>query len=147
MRFSSLLIALAFAGVAGGLARAATVISDQGHVLLNRGDGYRLVTQPTEASPGHLVIVNPGGAGRVMYPDGCIADVRPGAVYSVAQTSPCQAAASASHVETGGTITPPAPEVKPDGVSLTPLLIGGAAIGVGVGLLVSQGGKDKSASP
>jgi hypothetical protein len=147
MRLSIVLIALAFAGGAGGSALAATVISDQGHVLLNRGDGYRLVTQPTEAAPGHLVIVNPGGAGRVMYPDGCTADVRPGAVYSIAQRSPCQAAASASHVETGGTITPPPPEAKPEGSSLTPLLIGGAAIGVGVGVLISQGGKDKSASP
>jgi hypothetical protein len=150
MRLSTALIALGLVAVVGTPARAATVLSDHGHVLVNQGDGYRLVTQPTAVAPGHLVIVNPGGAGRVAYPDGCTVDIRPGAVYSVAQRSPCQATAGAGHVETGGTIKEPPPAPPPEGQSSlsAPLILGGAAVAAGVGLLLSQGGGgDKSASP
>jgi hypothetical protein len=147
MRLPSVLIAFALAAAAGTPALAATVLSDQGHVLVNHGEGYRLVTQPTEVAPGHLVIVNPGGAGRVAYPDGCTVDVRPGAVYSVAPRSPCAPSASATHVETGGTIKePPAAPPPQEGNSYLPLIVGGTAIAVGVGVLVAAGG-DKGASP
>ena len=128
----------------GASADAATVTPEKGQVLLNPGTGYKLVTQPTEAAPGHLVIANPGASARVTFPDGCSVSVQPGSVFTVTAQSPCHRAGS--HVETGGSLKdPPMPQEAREERPLAPLIIGGAAIAVGAVLLLRD--KDKSASP
>ena len=73
----------------GALAITAEVV--QPEVSVNRGDGYIPLTAPTTVSPGHLVMAAPNGSGRIVYNDGCVVEVQPGAVVAVYETSPCQA--------------------------------------------------------
>ena len=144
MRMFSALVALSIVLVATS-AQAATVTAEKGQVLLNQGNGYKLVTQPTEAAPGHLVIANPGASARIAYPDGCSVRVQPGSVFAVAALSPCER--SGSHAETGGSLKegPMPEEVREEERPIIPLIIGGAAIAAGTVLLLRD--TDKSASP
>ena len=128
--------------IVGASADAATVTPEKGQVLLNQGSGYKLVTQPTEAAAGHLIIANPGASAQVVFPDGCSVSVQPGSVFTVAARSPCQ---GGSHVETGGSLKDPPMEEVREERPIAPLIIGGAAIAVGAVLLLRD--KDKAASP
>jgi hypothetical protein len=123
-------------------ALAATVTSEQGQVLLNRGDGYKLVTEPTEASAGHQVIVNPHSAGQVTFDDGCVVKIQPGSVFTISAKSPC----GGGQVATDGSLKDVStPQAEPERRSLAPLIIaGGAAIAVGAVLLLRE---NHSASP
>ena len=92
-------------------ASAATVIPEQGQVLVNQGDGYKLLAQPTVVQPGAQVVANPRGAARVEFQDGCVVKLEPGMVLTVEAESPCKP--RGSHVETGGSLKDgpqPAPE-------------------------------------
>jgi hypothetical protein len=110
---------------------AATVNPIDGQVLVNQGVGYRRVTGSTEASPGSTVVVNPGGSAQIVYPDGCVVEVQPGAVVTIQEVSPCSTA----------------PQQQPGfGLNTTTLAIGAVAVGGGIAaIILSQ--KDKSASP
>jgi hypothetical protein len=105
---------------------AATVNVSQGQVLLNRGAGYQRVMGSVQAGPGAMLVANPGGGGQIVYPDGCVVEVVPGSVYTIADQSPCQNGTSI--------------------VNSTTLAVGAVALGGGValGLLLAQG---KPASP
>ena len=56
-------------------ALAATVDSLRGQVAINRGEGFRRITGPTQANIGDSVMVSPNGRARVVYPDGCAINV------------------------------------------------------------------------
>jgi hypothetical protein len=71
-------------------AHAATVRAVQGQVLVNAGQGYRLVDGSTELDPGGTVVANPGAVAEVVYPGGCVVTVQPGSVYLVASAPPCR---------------------------------------------------------
>lgn len=86
-------LALIGAMLFSGPTFAATVNATQGQVLVNEGQGYRLVPGTVEAGPGATVVVNPGGNGIIVYPDGCKVPVEPGSVYTIAPDSPCQTGA------------------------------------------------------
>ena len=75
----------------GSAASAATLDSIEGSILLNRGDGFQELAAPTTANPGDSVMANPGGSAKLHYADGCVIDIRPGAVVSVGEKSPCTA--------------------------------------------------------
>ena len=87
-------------------ALAATVDSLQGQVSINRGDGFRRVTGPTQANIGDSVMVSPNGRARVVYPDGCAVNVDPGVVVTIAAQSPCKAQIEGNRfsIGPGGTI-------------------------------------------
>ena len=70
---------------------AATVDSLEGQILLNRGDGFQVLTAPTTANPGDKVMASADGNAKLRYADGCVIDIRPGAVVSVGEKSPCTA--------------------------------------------------------
>jgi hypothetical protein len=72
-------------------ASAATVDSIEGRVLLNRGDGFQVLTVATTANPRDKVMASPDGSAKLRYADGCVIDIRPGAVVSVGEKSPCTA--------------------------------------------------------
>jgi hypothetical protein len=72
------------------LAEAATVRALQGQVLINAGQGYRLVDGSTILEPGATVVANPGAVAQVVYPGGCAVTVQPGSVYVIAAQAPCQ---------------------------------------------------------
>jgi len=106
-------------------ASAATVIAEQGQVLVNQGDGYKLLAQPTVVQPGAQVMANPRGAGRVEFQDGCVVKVEPGVVLTVEAQSPCKP--RGSHVETGGSLKDgpqPAPERRSWDLLIIPGVVG-----------------------
>ena len=70
---------------------AATVDSLEGQILLNRGDGFQQLAAPTTANPGDSVMASADGNAKLRYADGCVIDIRPGAVVSVGEKSPCTA--------------------------------------------------------
>jgi hypothetical protein len=110
---------------------AAVVNATQGQVLVNQGSGYQQVAGSIEASPGATVVVNPGGAAQIVYPDGCSVAVQPGSVYTIAPQSPCLA-------QNGQATT---------GVNGTTLALGAVVVGGGVAALLLLNSNDKAASP
>lgn len=107
MRTLTVLLVFGSALMIGAPALAATVISEKGEVLVNRGPGYQLVTRPTEVLPGDKVVANPGSTGWVVFPDGCTVNVEPGIVFSIARQSPCKS--GGGHGETGSLKDDPKP--------------------------------------
>jgi hypothetical protein len=75
----------------GSAASAATVDSIKGRILLSRGDGFVVLAAPTTANPGDRVMASADGNAKLRYADGCVIDIRPGAVVSVGEKSPCTA--------------------------------------------------------
>jgi hypothetical protein len=80
-------------------ADAATVRALQGQVLVNSGEGYRLVEDSTILEAGATVVANPGAVAQVVYGGGCAVTVQPGSVYVIAGNPPCQ---SGAPTQTGG---------------------------------------------
>jgi len=119
---------------------ATTLTAEQGQVLLNTGQGYRLVQGSTNVNPGDMIVVNPGGMARITYDDGCVTEVRPPAVTAISTQSPCQQQKQSS------------PQNEPQGesqggISTTHVVLGTAAlVGAGVAALLYFG-KLKPASP
>jgi hypothetical protein len=70
-------------------ATSATVQTINGTLSLNRGDGYVEVISWADAVSGNQVMANPGSSGKIIYADGCTIEVKPGEVYTVADSSPC----------------------------------------------------------
>ncbi|HEY1246147.1 MAG TPA: hypothetical protein VGF29_15080 [Hyphomicrobiaceae bacterium] len=89
MRIASVSLALAVALSLGGIARAATVNALQGQVLVNTGQGYRLVDGSIQLEAGATVVANPGAVAQVVYGGGCAVTVQPGSVYQIAGGAPC----------------------------------------------------------
>jgi hypothetical protein len=110
-------------------ASAATVDSIKGRVLLNRGDGFKSLAAPTTANPGNTVMAAPGGNAKLRYADGCVIDIRPGAIVSVGARSPCTAPYLAGLEEA------PAPE-RGFLTQMAPFVIGAGVI---VGIACASG--------
>ena len=127
MRFGFALAAVAAAMSLAGPALAATVNATSGQVLLNRGEGYRLITGSTHGDPGNTVVANPGGSGQIVYDDGCVEDVLPGSAVTIAAESPCKS----------GLL----------GLNGTTYAIGAVIVGGGIGAAILLGKKDGSSSP
>lgn len=68
---------------------AATIEPVQGNLSLNQGQGFQPVNSRVNANVGDTVVVAPGSAAAVTYPDGCKVTVQPGAVTTIAPLSPC----------------------------------------------------------
>ena len=89
-RMPALLIA---ATLAPASAMAATLEIVTGAVLVNRGNGYMTIHGPAALSRGHSVIAKSGGSAQLVYDNGCIVEVKPGAVVVVHDDAPCAASA------------------------------------------------------
>ena len=70
-------------------ASAATLDAIQGQVLINHGEGFQRVAAATEAREGDLIIAKPGGSAKLIYPGGCVTEVKPGTVVTVNDGSKC----------------------------------------------------------
>ena len=124
---------------AGPCAFAASVTAEQGQVLLNTGQGYRLVQGSTNVNPGDMIVVNPGGLARIIYDDGCVREVRPPAVTAISSQSPCQLQKQSSAQDE--------PQGDHGGITTTHVVLGTAVlVGAGVAALLYFG-KLKPASP
>src|ERR1700674_2270401 len=63
---------------------AATVEPVRGRTSINQGDGtFHPVTGRLEATIGDSIMVSPDGMARIVYADGCVVDVNPGAVVTI----------------------------------------------------------------
>jgi hypothetical protein len=140
MRISLKVITFGSALIFATSALAATVASERGEVLVNRGSGYKLVTQPTPVAVGDQVMVKPKSSGRVTFPDGCTMMVAPGAIFTISAKSPCERAGG--HIETVGSL-PPKKDPQESGNDVVPFL---TVVGVPVGMMLLPQ-KDKAASP
>src|SRR5262245_22230360 len=78
-----------------GVAEAAVLQPLSGNVRVSHGGGYLAVRAATNVDPGDQVMVGPKGQARVVYPDGCAVDVKPGSVMVIGAESPCTKQAAA----------------------------------------------------
>jgi hypothetical protein len=92
-RFTLVVIGLMVGAVFGllpALAAAvepvATVEPVAGQVSLNRGHGFVGITKSTRANVGDQIMVSIRGRGKIVYSEGCVVDVHPGAVVGVASS-------------------------------------------------------------
>jgi len=108
--------------------QAAMLQEIQGVVLVDRGGGFDITDGPTQLNPGDSVIANPGGGAEVIYPDGCTVPVRPGAIVAAHKKSPCSKEATNQEGAEGGE--------GGGALDATTLLVGGAAVGLGVGAAI-----------
>jgi hypothetical protein len=132
-------VVLGVAAILATSANAATVTSEKGELLVNRGSGYKPVRQPTEAAVGDRVLARPNSSGRIEYPDGCVVKVSPGAIFTVVAKSPC--VSGGYHIETqASTTSQPPPGIGNDVVPF----LGVLSVPVGMMLLPQS---DKAASP
>ena len=106
----------------------ATVEPVAGKVSLNRGQGFKEVTGRAQANAGDQVMVNPGGRAKIVYLEGCMVDVRPGAVVGIAGS--CKVA-MAKPMTAGLEPVVAAPVAFPWGAAVlgTALAVGVACIG------------------
>ena len=109
-------------------ALAATVTSERGEVLVNRGAGYKPVTQPTKVAAGDQIMAKPKSSGRVVFPDGCAVKIAPGSVFVVAAKSPC--APTGAHVETQAALGPEESVPNDPSYVLPSLLAAGVPVGI-----------------
>ena len=52
-------------------------------------DGFQRVANGAEAREGDLVMANPGGSAQLIYPGGCVTEIKPGTVITVNDGSKC----------------------------------------------------------
>lgn len=124
-------------------ANAAT-LTPNGVVLINRGNGFEVVSQQINVLPTDRVMISSGSA-QITYDDGSIANLQQGYVYSVGSPNlPPSGSQPQSQVITGqiqgqgpGQGAPPAGQGPPQGGEGPPQ---GAAEGPPQGQPVGQGG-------
>jgi hypothetical protein len=80
----------------GSASWAATLEPIKGDLWINHGKGFEKVNSRIEAKAGDSVMVGPGGYAKVTYADKCEANVKPGAVMTIAPLSPCASGSMAA---------------------------------------------------
>lgn len=121
MRQSSLLIfAVSVVVSSSAWGAAATFQPVQSPVSISRGEGYQQVSAATKVSIGDQIMAGPGGRGKIVYPNGCVVDVNPGAVVTV--TGKCY------QPMTAGLEAPPPERPFP----WVPVILGGVVLGAGI---------------
>jgi hypothetical protein len=112
---------------------AVTLDPVRGDVTINQGDGFRRVTTTMQVNAGDAVMVGPGDSAWLVYPD-CTVEVKPGAVVTITELSPCEAPSD---------IAPTQFSVN-NGMALGTLVVGGGIVGA---ILLLNKSNDKPASP
>jgi hypothetical protein len=129
------LTALAVVFLTTSPALAAVVSVVKGQVSVNRGDGYQPVIGKTGAWPADRVMASPNSSGEIVYEDGCVVEVKPGAVVAVQERSPCNTGRFG---------------IRPGYLIVGALVVGGVAGGLALlagGDDNDKSGVDKPASP
>ena len=70
-------------------ASAATLNAVQGQILINHGNGFQHVANGAAAREGDLIMANPGSSAKLIYPGGCVTEIKPGTVVTVNDGSKC----------------------------------------------------------
>jgi hypothetical protein len=128
-------LAVGGALLCGTASWAATLEPVQGDLWINHGKGFEKVNSRMEAKVGDSVMVNPGGIAKVTYGDGCQANVKPGAVMTIAPLSPCASGSLAADLTYKAAPAEVAPVAA--GFGLLPVGVGLAAA-AGLGVLIAE---------
>ena len=141
LKISQILFGTALATAAGiSSAADAVLTSVSGAALVNQGDAYVTAEAKTELSAGDRLMVMEGGNAVVTYADGCTYTLSDSEVLTIGKQSTC-AGEQAAVEDTG----PNFAEAVGGGGIGGPLVIGGTALGVGVGAFsVDSNGKSPS---
>jgi hypothetical protein len=127
-------LAVGGALLCGTASWAATLEPVQGDLWINHGKGFEKVNSRMEAKVGDSVMVNPGGIAKVTYADGCQANVKPGAVMTIAPLSPCASGSLAADLTPVYKAAPA--EAAPPTAGWWPFV--GLAAAAGLGVLIAE---------
>jgi hypothetical protein len=160
LRFNAIVVGVCLLIAGAMAAKAATVSSQGGTVLVSSGEGFRALTGPAQLAAGNQVMVRPGGVATIAYGSDCLVRVGSG-VWLVQAAAPC--APGTREIDFTGRMNqqPPADpppvdqEPPPEGGGLpgidpvTGLVIGGVVVGgVVLGVVLSQdSNNNRPASP
>lgn len=138
-----------FYGAASWAATPTTVEPVKGDLLINHGNGFEKVSNKIEVKVGNSVMVNPGGIGKVTYADGCQANVKPGAVTTIARLSPCASGSLAADMEPHPMYTKAvaAPAAEPGWGYWPILVLAGAGAGIGCAIACTSSSTGSVATP
>lgn len=108
-------------------AQAALLTGIEGSVSVNRGNGFQVVTVPTQVKPGDRVMVGQGSNAQIVYSDTCIARLPASNTVIVATKAPCELSAPDAALH--------------EGQRLGTVVVGGlvVAAGVGAAILLTRG--------
>lgn len=137
-RFTSTLLigAMLSLNVAQAAANFAEISSIQGKVLVNQGKGFVALAEGASLKAGDRVLVGKGSGAVIAYANGCAVNLNEPKIVTVAKVAPCKAGAKVA-LAGSSLISPVADVMVPAaGFPLPLLLIGGAAVGVGVFVLL-----------
>lgn len=129
-----------------GMAWSASLVSVDGPVSVNNGQGFKPITEAVVLRPGDVVMASPGGSAKLSYDDGCVVGINAGSVVPVRATSPC--AKLPEPMGATGSIKGSEQEIREDHTGhylLTGAAIAGGA--VGIYYLTKDDDDDKPASP
>lgn len=136
------------------LAAGALLRVDAGEVLVNTGDGFKAIASGSEVPPGSQVLASPNTVAAVVYPDGTVVPIQPGAMIYVSASAGAPGVPGATvqaewqtQVTTGAEDTPvPAPGAggMPNSTLLMIAGVGAAAGGI---VALASGGGSSPASP
>ena len=119
------------------LGAAAATVTPHGSVLINRGNGFERVSNPSDCGPGDMIMINEGHA-KITYADGRGGDLQSGQVYTCGNEGQILPDSSTTAGPGQG-----GPGGGSGGLSTTALVIGGVVIAAGVvGIIASKSGKD-----
>lgn len=130
----NLLLGLVLFVATASAAAAATLVNVTGDVLVNTGSGFVRATEGQQVGPGNRVMIGSrGGAATIVYDPACIENVERGRAVVVQQGVPCNApGANTTPAQLGAGV--------PQGV----LVVGGAVIAIGAGVLIYNATKGSS---
>lgn len=138
-------------------AHATMLTTVQGGVLVNQGDGFKVVKGGLPLKVGDAVMVQLGGSAQIVFADGCQFAAAPGSATAITAQSPCAARMAYPKPSFSGVNDPQDPrEAPPSAASAVPFaispgfaVIGGLAV-VGAGVAIANSNRSsnrKSASP
>lgn len=78
-------------------AQAATVSPIEGTTSLNRGGGFKRITQETAAGPQDRVMTGANGSARIVYDNGCVVTLSNNQSVSVGDAPDCRTAWHEDH--------------------------------------------------
>lgn len=152
---------LVLAGVGTGLvavilasqafAAGPTVRVDAGEVMVNAGDGFKTIPPGSVLESGWQVLSAPNSAASLVYPDGTVVPIQPGALLYVSELPGGVSAVPDQEWQTvvvAGPEDVPGPVTAPAGLSNTTLLmIAGVGAAAGGIVAIAGGSSSSPASP
>ncbi len=140
MRTRAGVVSLVLSLIIGSAAHAITVRVVEDEVFVGNYNGYNRVSGTAQGKVGDSVMAGEFGVGQIIYANGCVVTVRPGAVVPIVTNPSCETSVKGS--------TNPDPAHK--AISTQHILVGTAVaggIGAGIYFLTKSSGDDKPASP